>query len=290
MTTQILFVDDDALALKQLSTTLRDAGYVVDAASSVPQALTLASRNRYDLIILDVMMPATGLDRVEAKGGFETGVALARRLITAVPERMVVGMSQAPTQDVRRWFSQNAHGFWEKAELLVNSDLLVRRVHGTFHQAESIASLRSFIVHGHDHETLNAVRTYLMAEFGMPEPTVLWEVAWRGRTLIEKFEQVAEKVDVVFVLMTPDDFVVVADVPHVGQARPNVLLELGYFLGRMVRLRGHVIILTRGPVAIPSDLSGVGHIDISNGITAAASELRRELKAIAENMWSDWGE
>jgi CheY-like chemotaxis protein len=67
MTKRILFVDDDSLALKQLSTTLRDAAYVVDAASGVPQALTLASRNRYDLVILDVMMPATGLDRVEAK-------------------------------------------------------------------------------------------------------------------------------------------------------------------------------------------------------------------------------
>jgi CheY-like chemotaxis protein len=287
MTRRILFVDDDSLALKQLSTTVRDAGYLVDGASGVPQALTLASRNRYDLVILDVMMPATGLDQIEAKGGFEAGVALARRLIAAAPETKVVGVSQAPARDVRRWFSQNAHGFWDKAELLWSSDLLVRRVHGVFHQAERIAGLRSFIVHGHDHETLNVVRTYLVNEFGMPEPTVLTEVAWRGRTLIEKFEQVADSVDVVFVLMTPDDFVLSEDEQRVGQARPNVLLELGYFLGRTARLRGHVIILTRGPVGIPTDLSGVGYIDITNGITAAAPELRRELTAIVDNVWHD---
>jgi hypothetical protein len=54
-------------------------------------------------------------------------------------------------------------------------------------------------------------------------------------------------------------------------------------------LRGHVIILTRGPVGIPTDLSGVGYIDITKGITAAASELRRELTAIADNVWHDRG-
>src|SRR5262249_11810287 len=160
-------------------------------------------------------------------------------------------------------------------------------VYGVFHPAERIARLRSFIVHGHDHATLNAVRTYLVEDLGMPEPTVLTEVAWRGRTLIEKFEQVADTVDVVFVLLTPDDLVLSDHEARVGQARPNVLLELGYFLGRTARLRGHVIILTRGAVGIPTDLSGVGYIDISNGVTAADAELRRELAAIADSMWQD---
>ena len=63
------------------------------------------------------------------------------------------------------------------------------------------------------------------------------------------------------------------------QARPNVLLEAGYFLGLLSRRSGRVILLNKGQTMLPTDLLGIGFIDISRGIAAAGDAITRELKA-----------
>jgi len=65
--------------------------------------------------------------------------------------------------------------------------------------------------------------------------TILREQSNKGRTIIEKFEDHA---DVAFavVLLTPDDRGGSASVPETEyrpRARQNVVLELGFFLGRL---------------------------------------------------------
>ncbi len=64
------------------------------------------------------------------------------------------------------------------------------------------------------------------------------------------------------------------------RARQNVILELGYFLGVLGRETGRVVLLYKGPLDVPSDLSGVVYIDISNGIEAAGEKIRKELKDV----------
>ena len=81
----------------------------------------------------------------------------------------------------------------------------------------------------------------------------------------------------VFVLVTPDDLVAgPKDASYRG--RQNVIFELGYFYGRLKRNRGKVILLVKRPVELPSDMAGIVHIDISNGINSAGEEIRRELQ------------
>ncbi|MBC7224743.1 MAG: response regulator [Anaerolineae bacterium] len=63
MTAKILVVDDDPAALKLISYTLRREGYEVSTAADGMEALTLARHERFDLIILDIMMP--GMDGYE---------------------------------------------------------------------------------------------------------------------------------------------------------------------------------------------------------------------------------
>lgn len=60
------------------------------------------------------------------------------------------------------------------------------------------------------------------------------------------------------------------------RARQNVLLELGYFIGRLGRAK--VCALKRGELEIPSDFAGVvwEKMDAGNGWKLA---LARELKA-----------
>lgn len=66
--TRILVVDDNALNRVAFSTVLEGEGYLVTAAASGPEALGLATKEDFSVILLDVRMP--GMD------GFETAARL----------------------------------------------------------------------------------------------------------------------------------------------------------------------------------------------------------------------
>ena len=110
-----------------------------------------------------------------------------------------------------------------------------------------------FVVHGHDEGAREIVARFLQT-LGF-EPIILHEQASRGRTVIEKIEAHGD-VGFAVILLTPDDKGCAAGEEQLEpRARQNVLLELGYFMGRLGRDR--VCALRRGNVAIPSDFAGV---------------------------------
>lgn len=67
------------------------------------------------------------------------------------------------------------------------------------------------------------------------------------------------------VLLTSDDIGAAAtESSHLkGRARQNVILELGYFLGRLSRSR--VVALYKKDVEIPSDYQGVLYVELDPG-------------------------
>lgn len=132
-----------------------------------------------------------------------------------------------------------------------------------------------FIVHGHDEASRYKLKDYLQNTLGYPEPVILSEIASCGRTIIESFEEETEHVGLVFVLLTPDDFMSDASV----RARQNVIFELGYFIGKFGRKSGRVIVLQKGDVDIPSDLSGILYIHIDKGIEEAGEKIRKAIRA-----------
>lgn len=110
-----------------------------------------------------------------------------------------------------------------------------------------------FIVHGHDEGARETVARFI-ERLGF-KPIILHEQANRGRTIIEKVEAYGD-VGFAIVLLTPDDEGRMAGGPDLEpRARQNVLLELGYFIGRLGR--ENVCALKRGNVEIPSDFAGV---------------------------------
>ena len=103
--------------------------------------------------------------------------------------------------------------------------------------APILNSRKVFIVHGHDNEAKERVARFL-EKLGL-EPIILHEKASSGRTIIEKFETYSGDIAFAVVLLTPDD-VGCAALSRENQkprARQNVILELGYFLGRLGRVR-----------------------------------------------------
>lgn len=134
---------------------------------------------------------------------------------------------------------------------------------------------RVFIVHGHDMENALRLQTRLKDRFGL-EPVILSEEPSKGRSIIEKFESEAANCSFAFVLFTPDDFIRKDDETY-SQARPNVILELGWFYGRLGRDR--VCILFRKGTTIPSDLGGIGRIEFVLSIDEKILEIENELEA-----------
>jgi len=119
--------------------------------------------------------------------------------------------------------------------------------------------IRPFIVHGHDIQSALELKNYLQNTLQLDEPVILRETPNRGKTLIEKFESEAQAVEVVFVLLTPDDIVASGAEPNVEKrrARQNVILELGFFLGKLGRESGRVLLLYKDEIELPSDISGI---------------------------------
>jgi len=141
-------------------------------------------------------------------------------------------------------------------------------------------SRKIFIVHGHDDGARETVARFL-ERIGL-EAIILHEQANQGRTIIEK---VVANGDVGFavVLLTPDDEGCAKGGTPEPRARQNVLLELGYFIGRLGR--GKVCALKRGSLEIPSDFAGVvwETMDSNGGWKQA---LARELEAAGHSL--DW--
>lgn len=141
-------------------------------------------------------------------------------------------------------------------------------------------SNKIFIVHGHDEGAREAVARFLL-QLGL-EPIILHEQANRGRTVIEKVEAQGD-VSFAVVLLTPDDEGCVKGGTPEPRARQNVLLELGYFIGRLGR--ENVCALKRGTVEIPSDFAGVVWEPMDSG-NGWKQSLGRELQAAGHSI--DW--
>ncbi|MEL6463962.1 MAG: nucleotide-binding protein [Pseudomonadota bacterium] len=141
----------------------------------------------------------------------------------------------------------------------------------------SVLSRKVFVVHGHDRAILREITSTLeKLEF---VPVVINELANQGNTIIEKIEQ-HSNVGFAVVAFTPDDKgASKSDFANgISEDRPrqNVILELGYFWGRLKRNR--VCLLNAVGEKLSSDLQGLGYTKI-DGAGLWRFEMAKELKA-----------
>ena len=124
----------------------------------------------------------------------------------------------------------------------------------------SLIPLKSkvFVVHGRDTNMLLSVKC-LLYELKL-EPFVLMDRENQGQTVIEKFEKESAGVGYAIVLMTADDVGAFKDDYKASRevkrrARQNVVLEFGYFIGKLGRK--NVCLVCEDNVELPSDISGI---------------------------------
>lgn len=193
---------------------------------------------------------------------------------------------------VQTYFGGGAPGFDRQfpkylAEGKVQALLLLRRAVGGLEESlpeassaapssrprptDGIASRKVFIVHGHEEGPREMVARFL-DRIGF-EPVILHEKASQGRTIIEKVEQHGD-VQFAVVILTPDDEGCERGGTPQPRARQNVVLELGYFIGRLGRDK--VCALKRGELELPSDFEGVVYQPLEGDWKQA---LGRELEA-----------
>ncbi|MEA1907425.1 MAG: nucleotide-binding protein [Euryarchaeota archaeon] len=124
---------------------------------------------------------------------------------------------------------------------------------------DPIHSKKVFVVHGRDNEEKEKVSRFI--ENAGLKAIILHEQPNEGLTVVEKFELHS---DVIFavILLTPDDMAYNTNAPEnvCSRSRQNVVLELGYFLGKLGRSR--VCVLHKGDIELPSDIQGVLYVEL----------------------------
>lgn len=118
-----------------------------------------------------------------------------------------------------------------------------------------------FIVHGHDEAARDSIRVFVQRITGVM-PISLAEEPAKGRTIIEKFEAVGGVAAYVIVLLSPDDVGQTTEGHRLNEepsprARQNVVMELGYFIGKIGRSK---IAVMDADVERPSDIAGLNYI------------------------------
>ena len=123
-----------------------------------------------------------------------------------------------------------------------------------------------FVVHGHDEEMKQTVaRTLEKLDL---KPIILHEQPDRGRTIMEKFEDYSEAISFAIILLSPDDKGCDANnFPESAKfrARQNVILELGYFIGKLGRNKVLVLFKDEPYFEHPSDFVGVLYTSFKDG-------------------------
>lgn len=209
--------------------------------------------------------------QVKGHVGVILGEGYANLILDLTPAGTAPGIALGQVKAPCRFTPPNhIEGRW-RSTLQTNGEFSLSRAQ---HKAATKSAV--FIVHGHDDAAKTKV-AFLIHRLGL-NPIILNEQANQGQTIIEKFEQHAAEVGFAVVLFTPDDEgrSIKPDSVLLPRARQNVILEMGYFVGRLGRSK--VCPLYTPKVELPSDLLGVAYTPMDPH-DAWQIKIAKEMKA-----------
>jgi predicted nucleotide-binding protein len=183
-------------------------------------------------------------------------------------------VSQSPAEELKEFYEDVKNKVNNLKQLISKLSLIKSEIKENTISLTETNNNKIFIVHGHNNEVkVNVART--IEKLGL-EAIILHEQPNSGKTIIEKFEEHSD-VSFAIVLLTDDDFGKGKKDDNLNvRARQNVILELGYFIGKLSRKK--VCPLYTSGVELPSDLHGLLYIEIDQE-ESWKFKLAKELKA-----------
>jgi len=284
-TGSVLIVEDDPTWTECYTKVLKwEYGFNLHSAQSLAEAVRLLKRNHYTVAVIDYYFarPQTGDICALPDDGplLISGLDLAKHITRNHPAVNILLVTQAPELTLSSTEIQMLRT--KGIEVHYKRDISPTRLAQLVKRARDRSQLRVLIVHGRDLHALEDLRSYLKTDLGLQDIVVVKDTASGGMTLIEKWEQCVADVDVAFVLCTPDDIGGLRNAASsaAGRARQNVIFELGFLVARLGRSRNRVVLLTKGDIELPSDISGMIRIDISEGVRSVGGLIKAELDAV----------
>lgn len=120
---KILLVEDEPKLNEFIRKGLEQQGYRVDAVSNGSEALDIAATEKYDLIILDIMLPGiSGFDVLENLNRFGIQVPVIITSALSSSERVVEGLDKGAIDYIKKPFEFN--------EFLARIRAVTRKGHG----------------------------------------------------------------------------------------------------------------------------------------------------------------
>jgi predicted nucleotide-binding protein len=223
--------------------------------------------------IIQLLQKVAGVSR----STFGEKAVLTQHLISSMKAAAKMGHSK---QDCREPFEQH----FKHAEQLLRQLSGLAEVGQTgirSYPSATPLTKKLFIVHGHDDRNWLWMRHILTEPpykgHGI-EPIVIREQAGQSKSILQKFEDAAAESSYAICIFTPDDFVQVRkDGSRLDQARPNVIFETGWFVGRLGPSR--VLLLVKHGTQLHSDFDGVSKIAFAESIEEQLAQINRELVA-----------
>lgn len=194
-------------------------------------------------------------------------------------------------------------------------DLEMPQTSETIQEESKVKQKSVFIVHGTDYEPVKQLKSILQ-EVGI-EPIILHEQPSKGMTIIEKLEQYSNVGYAFIVLTPDDlglekkaiqeyykaynegkEYLSKQDINNFlgrisrpigmfllgkvmevveNRARQNVILEFGYFIGRIGRSK--VCCLYKGDIELPSDMHGICYLHFNDSVNEVKDAIIAELEA-----------
>jgi predicted nucleotide-binding protein len=248
----ILLVDDDEPTVANYSGALELAGYDVLSCKSEGEAKALIrdTPSSFDLAVIDIKLRDVPND----SSGFEVAKAIKRDI------PLIIFSENLDRESILRALDLTEEGAKREARPLPKS-------YGTDKLVELIRKIlpqRVFVAHGHDKSLRDDVFITL-TNLGL-NPTLLSETPREGKTVAEAIEK-HSNVSFAVILVTPDDLGK-AKIDRIlrPRARQNVVLEWGYFVGRLGRERVIALYKTdlKNELDLPTNYYGLRYIIIDD--------------------------
>lgn len=128
-----------------------------------------------------------------------------------------------------------------------------------------------FLVHGKNTDIRDKIYNKLKSEFNIK----ILEYSPNGlQSILDKFINESQDVGKAIVLLTKDDYVQSNDSLYY-QARPNVFIELGYFIAYIGK--ENVVLVIEEGSEVPSGIKGIGYTPVE-GLGKMIKKIKKELK------------